>query len=369
MEDHLVESVAELRAALDGVDYLADLGLATALFCAVRLRQPVLLEGEAGVGKTESAKALAEALDTPLVRLQCYEGITAAEALYEWNYPRQLLAIRRPKSGGAHVREDDLFSAAVPHRPPAAAGHPPPGPRPAVLLIDEIDRADDEFEAFLFELLAESAVTIPELAPSGRASADRRPDVEPHPRPARRPEAPLPVPLDRRPWMVPCDASARRIAGTPRTRPHPSGFAPSCTSAIADWLQARGDAMADEWDEILGYHLEQAYRYRAELGPVDDHGAALAVRAAERLGAAGRRAFERRDGIAHRQAPVAGGRAPATRRPEAAAMAPVDGRDPPRHRRRRRAARCSARSPKVPIAWATSSSRPGPASSRPSCAS
>ena len=174
IEDPLVDSVAELRAALDGVDYLANLGLATALFCAVRLRQPVLLEGEAGVGKTESAKALAEAIDTPLVRLQCYEGITSAEALYEWNYPRQLLAIRTAESGGAHVREDDLFTPQFLIDRPLLRAIRHQGPRPAVLLIDEIDRADDEFEAFLFELLAESAVTIPEL---GTVNAERPPIV------------------------------------------------------------------------------------------------------------------------------------------------------------------------------------------------
>jgi len=161
--DELVSGVAELRHALDDVDYVADLGLATALFCTVRLRQPLLVEGEAGVGKTESAKALAQVLDTPLIRLQCYEGITAAEALYEWNYPRQLLAIRTAEAGSERVREDDLFTEDFLVDRPLLRAIRHPGPRPAVLLIDEIDRADDEFEAFLFELLAESTVTIPEL--------------------------------------------------------------------------------------------------------------------------------------------------------------------------------------------------------------
>ena len=97
--------VDALRRRLDEVDYLADLGLATALFCAVRLPQPILLEGEPGVGKTEAAKALAAALDTPLIRLQCYEGIDAAEALYEWNYPRQLLGIRLAEAAGRDLSE------------------------------------------------------------------------------------------------------------------------------------------------------------------------------------------------------------------------------------------------------------------------
>jgi MoxR-like ATPase len=152
-----------LIARLDEADYLADEGLATAMFLSLRLPQPLLLEGEAGVGKTEAAKALAQAPDTPLVRLQCYEGIDAAEALYEWNYPRQLLAIRMAEVRESQLGEDELFGEDYLVRRPLLRALEHSGPRPAVLLVDELDRADDDFEAFLFELLGESSVTIPEL--------------------------------------------------------------------------------------------------------------------------------------------------------------------------------------------------------------
>jgi MoxR-like ATPase len=161
--DDLPADVAALRLGLEGTGYLADDGLATAMFLAVRMGQPLLLEGEPGVGKTEAAKALATTLDTPLLRLQCYEGLTAAEALYEWNYPRQLLAIRLAESRGSTLAEADLFGPEYLLARPLLAAIDHPGPHPAILLIDEVDRADDEFEAFLFELLAEGSVTIPEL--------------------------------------------------------------------------------------------------------------------------------------------------------------------------------------------------------------
>jgi MoxR-like ATPase len=143
--------------------YFVDQGLATGIFLALRLGMPLLLEGEPGVGKTQAAKAIAQVLDTPLIRLQCHEGIDAAEALYEWNYPRQLLSIRLADSAGHKDTKHDVFGPDYLIRRPLLRALEHHGPRPAVLLIDEIDRADPDFEAFLLELLAEATVTIPEI--------------------------------------------------------------------------------------------------------------------------------------------------------------------------------------------------------------
>ncbi|SCG54111.1 MoxR-like ATPase [Micromonospora echinaurantiaca] len=152
-----------VRRRLDAVDYLADDGMAMALFLALKLGKPLLLEGEPGVGKTAAAKALARALDTTLIRLQCYEGLTAGEALYEWNYQRQLLAIRLAEAQHATLTDADLFRAEFLQERPILRAVRHPGPVPPVLLIDEIDRADDEFEALLFEFLGEAGITVPEL--------------------------------------------------------------------------------------------------------------------------------------------------------------------------------------------------------------
>ena len=165
---------AEVADRLDRTGYLADDGLAAALLYATTLGKPLLLEGEPGVGKTTAAKALAAALGTELIRLQCYAGLTAAEALYEWNYQRQLLAVRLAESRSVALRDADLFAAEFLVERPILRAVRHSGPVAPVLLIDEIDRADDEFEALLLEFLGESAVTIPEL---GTFTAARPPFV------------------------------------------------------------------------------------------------------------------------------------------------------------------------------------------------
>jgi MoxR-like ATPase len=165
-------SVEDLRSAFRQQAYLADRGLATAIYLAVSLDKPLLLEGEAGVGKTEVAKALASSLNRGLIRLQCYEGIDASQALYEWNYSRQLIAVRALQTAEDGAAVEDLFGEEfLVERPLLAALR---AGDTAVLLVDELDRADDEFEAFLLEVLSEFAVTIPEI---GRIGTSRPPAV------------------------------------------------------------------------------------------------------------------------------------------------------------------------------------------------
>jgi len=166
--------IEDLTRRFDAQDYLLDEGTATALYLALRLGRPLLLEGEPGVGKTTAAKALAAALGTPLVRLQCYEGLGADEALYDWNYQRQLLAIRLAEASHEKLSEAELFTEEFLVERPILACVRHSGPRPPVLLIDEIDRADDEFEALLLEFLGEASVTVPEL---GTFTAERPPVV------------------------------------------------------------------------------------------------------------------------------------------------------------------------------------------------
>jgi MoxR-like ATPase len=157
------DDVDDVIRRFDAHDYLLDTGTASAIYLAVALGRPLLLEGEPGVGKTTAAKTLAAVLGAPLLRLQCYEGLTAAEALYDWNYQRQLLSIRLAEARGEGIAETDLYTEAYLVDRPILQCVRYGGPGTPVLLIDEIDRADDEFEALLLEFLGEAAVTVPEL--------------------------------------------------------------------------------------------------------------------------------------------------------------------------------------------------------------
>lgn len=177
------EELSSVEAVLERLDehqYLADRGLATSIFLAAELERPLLLEGDAGVGKTEVAKVIAAATGAELIRLQCYEGIDVSQALYEWNYTRQLLHLRTAEATGAAAAgaaddlEDELFTERFLIRRPLLQAIDHGAENPPVLLIDEVDRADDEFEAFLLEALSDYSVTVPEL---GAFTADVPPMV------------------------------------------------------------------------------------------------------------------------------------------------------------------------------------------------
>ena len=168
------ESADAVRQGLAAHDYLADVGLATSIFLALAMRRPLLLEGEAGVGKTEVAKVLAQWTGGELVRLQCYEGIDASQAVYEWDYARQLLHLRALEASGTEIDEDDLYSERFLVKRPLLRALAHESATPPILLIDEVDRADDEFEAFLLELLSDWTITVPEF---GSVHADIPPVV------------------------------------------------------------------------------------------------------------------------------------------------------------------------------------------------
>ena len=175
MPDH-PDTIDDLQAAFTQRDYVADRALVTSVFLGLRLGRPLLLEGEAGVGKTELAKVLASTLDTRLIRLQCYEGLDVNTAVYEWNYPRQMLEIRLLEAQGKldDARAHDIFSEEFLLKRPLLQALESADGQPPVLLIDEIDRADEEFEAFLLELLSDFQVTVPEV---GTVRAEHPPRV------------------------------------------------------------------------------------------------------------------------------------------------------------------------------------------------
>jgi MoxR-like ATPase len=171
----VIDAVREIQERLEGQHYVTDRAIATTIYLAMQLRKPVLIEGQAGVGKTEIAKVLAAALDTNLIRLQCYEGLDANTALYEWNYPKQMLRIKIDEGTQKSADEEEhlIFSEPFLLKRPLLQAVTNPDRAP-VLLIDEVDRADEEFEAFLLEVLSDFQVTVPEL---GTITAVHRPYV------------------------------------------------------------------------------------------------------------------------------------------------------------------------------------------------
>lgn len=157
----MFDSVESTQETLSRQNYLADIGLSTTLFLSLKMGKALFLEGEPGVGKTEVAKALAQALDTQLIRLQCYEGLDINQAVYEWNYPRQLLEMQAQRENGS--RPHDIFSEPYLLKRPLLQAIDHAHDKPPVLLIDELDRADEEFESFLLELLSDFQITVPEI--------------------------------------------------------------------------------------------------------------------------------------------------------------------------------------------------------------
>ena len=167
-------SIDELQSALRDQSYIADRGLATSIYLALKLGRPLFLEGEAGGGKTEVAKVMTRLLDTDLIRLQCYEGLDVHHAVYEWNYTRQMMHIRLLEARGEHPNESELFGPEFLLRRPLLQAIEAAREKPPVLLVDELDRSDEEFEAFLLEVLSDFQITIPEI---GTIKADSPPVV------------------------------------------------------------------------------------------------------------------------------------------------------------------------------------------------
>ena len=298
-------SPAEVADALAAHDYLADDGLATAIFLALELQRPLLLEGEAGVGKTEVAKVLARWTGGELIRLQCYEGIDVAQAVYEWDYSRQLLHLRTAEATGqaegaaTEALEDELYTErflvrrallrAIDH-----ADGPPP-----VLLIDEVDRADDEFEAFLLEILSDYQVTVPELGTFSAATppvviitSNRTRDV--HDALKRRclyhwvehPDFDREVAIVQLRAPQAAESLARQVAGVVEQLRELNLYKPPGVAETIDWAQALAAlGRADLDEDTVGATLGTVVKYREDQQRVRDAGIGDLIRQAILRGA------------------------------------------------------------------------------------
>jgi MoxR-like ATPase len=295
---------ADVSTALTGQGYLPDEGISTAVFLAMSLRRPLLLEGEAGVGKTELAKALAGATGGELIRLQCYEGIDVAQAVYDWDYARQLLHLRATEvSGEARARSADELEAELygerflVKRAILRAIEPVEGP-PPVLLVDEVDRADDEFEAYLLEVLSDYQVTVPEVGvfstptpPLVVLTSNRTRDV--HDALKRRclyhwVEHPG---FDREVAIVKLrvpgvdDELARQVAGAVEALRELNLYKPPGVAETIDWASALGRLGATALDErVVENSLGAVLKYREDHQRVEQHGVADIVKQAVEKG-------------------------------------------------------------------------------------
>ncbi|GDX33483.1 MoxR-like ATPase [Actinomycetes bacterium] len=295
-----LQTVAEVRSALDANNYLASDGLATAVFLAMSLNRPLLLEGEAGVGKTELAKVLATIRNSELIRLQCYEGIDAAQAMYDWDYSRQLLHLRTVEATGEATKlgadklENQLYSEKfLIRRALLRAIDQHDGTSP-VLLIDEIDRADDEFEAYLLEVLSDFQITIPELGtyrattpPLVVLTSNRTRDV--HDALKRRclyhwvehPDFEREVEIVRRRVPQVAETLARQVAGAVETLRKMQLYKPPGVAETIDWATALGRLGVRELDEsMVEATLGTVLKYREDHERVRDNGVAELVKQA-----------------------------------------------------------------------------------------
>jgi MoxR-like ATPase len=292
-------SVDDVRDALARHEYLADEGLATSIYLAIALQRPLLLEGEAGVGKTEVAKVLSRWTGGELVRLQCYEGIDASQAVYEWDYSRQLLHLRAVEASGNEISEDELYSERFLVKRPLLRALSYDGDVPPVLLVDEVDRADDEFEAFLLEILSDWTISVPELGvvravvpPIAVLTSNRTRDV--HDALKRRclyhwiehPDFERELAILRlRAPEVP-DALARDVAAAVEALRRIDLYKPPGVAETLDWAQALatlGTARLDE--HTVETTLGTILKYREDQERAREHGLRELVREAVARGA------------------------------------------------------------------------------------